>query len=260
MRMARNELQQHMSKETSTRINHKHLLRKLKGEVQDQTGENKKKQRRSTDTKNSKRNTHDSLIAAALSISREKSFFSISMREITREIGKSPASFYNHFESMENLAIHIIDDTLGRHQESLKQARAPGAPLGDQGYRVIESVLAIFNERPDHYRFTIGLFDCREPMIRAAIDRHWRRMLTELREDLKHFSFFENLDKDTFELTTKLLAKTCLRQAAEITKIDTSKVEQKELLSDSAIELRMICLGAAHWRPNSERLETAKAP
>ncbi len=249
-----------MSKETSIGINHKHLLRKLKGEVQDETGENKKKRRRSTDTENNKKNTRDSLIAAALSISRDKSFFSISMREITREIGKSPASFYNHFESMEKLAIHIIDETLDRNRQSLKQARAPTAPLGDQGYRVIESVLSIFKERPDHYRFTIALFDCREPMIRSVIDRHWQRMLIELREDLMHFPFFENLDKHTFELTTKLLANTCLRIAAEITKNDISKAEQKKLLSDGAIELRVICIGAAHWQPNSERLEPAKAP
>lgn len=54
--------------------------------------------------------THRALMVAAIKLmSDDRSFSSISLREVTREAGVVPATFYRHFNEMEDLAVELVD-------------------------------------------------------------------------------------------------------------------------------------------------------
>jgi len=54
--------------------------------------------------------THRALMIAAIKLmSDDRSFSSISLREVTREAGVVPATFYRHFNEMEDLAVELVD-------------------------------------------------------------------------------------------------------------------------------------------------------
>ena len=54
--------------------------------------------------------TKDELFQAALKlIGPEKSIASLSLREVAREAGIAPNSFYRHFKDIDELAIELID-------------------------------------------------------------------------------------------------------------------------------------------------------
>ena len=54
--------------------------------------------------------TRRSLIVAAFDqLSAERSFSNLSLREVAREAGIAPTSFYRHFRDMEELGLTLVD-------------------------------------------------------------------------------------------------------------------------------------------------------
>lgn len=49
------------------------------------------------------------MLAAIKLMSDDRSFSSISLREVTREAGVVPATFYRHFNEMEDLAVELVE-------------------------------------------------------------------------------------------------------------------------------------------------------
>lgn len=208
-------------------------------------------QKKHHNSQGKRRNTRESLIEAVLVLSRHKNFFSISMRELTREIGMSPASFYGHFDSMEQLAVAIIDETMGTLNELLRDARSPKYPRNQHGFNTINSVIRLFSEKPDHYRFVVALFNSGSAKIQSAIDAHWSVMLADIRNDLKQYPYFANIDSYAMDLCVKLLAQTSLEIAFKLSVSETTNVASNHIVNRGADELRLICVGAVHWKGKS---------
>ncbi|CAM5199203.1 HTH-type transcriptional repressor FabR [Alishewanella longhuensis] len=58
-----------------------------------------------------KERTRQAIINAAFSqLSAEKGFASLSLREVTREAGIAPTSFYRHFADMDELGLTLVDE------------------------------------------------------------------------------------------------------------------------------------------------------
>lgn len=54
--------------------------------------------------------TRQTLIKAALELSAENGFASLSLRSVAREAGIAPTSFYRHFRDMDELGIELVDE------------------------------------------------------------------------------------------------------------------------------------------------------
>ena len=58
-----------------------------------------------------KEKTRRLLIDAALNqLSAERSFSSLSLREVAKEAGLAPTSFYRHFSDMDELGLTLVDE------------------------------------------------------------------------------------------------------------------------------------------------------
>ena len=68
-----------------------------------------------------KEKTRRALIDAAFNqLSAEKSFSNLSLREVAREAGIAPTSFYRHFNDMDELGLEMVDEVSSSQTQSLK--------------------------------------------------------------------------------------------------------------------------------------------
>ncbi|WP_156498890.1 TetR family transcriptional regulator, partial [Oleiphilus sp. HI0079] len=71
-----------------------------------------------------KAQTRKSLMDAALNLTGNgRNFASISLREVAKNAGVVPTSFYRHFTDMEELGLNIIDDLGLLLRKLMRQAR-----------------------------------------------------------------------------------------------------------------------------------------
>ena len=90
-----------------------------------------------------KERTRRSLIEAAFSqLSAERSFASLSLREVSREAGIAPTSFYRHFRDVDELGLTMVDESGLMLRQLMRQARQRIA----KGGSVIRTSVSTFME------------------------------------------------------------------------------------------------------------------
>ena len=71
-----------------------------------------------------KEKTRRALVNAAFNqLSAEKSFSNLSLREVAREAGIAPTSFYRHFSDMDELGLEMVDEAGLILRQLMRQAR-----------------------------------------------------------------------------------------------------------------------------------------
>lgn len=72
-----------------------------------------------------KEKTRRSLVEAAFSqLSAERSFASLSLREVAREAGIAPTSFYRHFRDVDELGLTMVDESGLMLRQLMRRASA----------------------------------------------------------------------------------------------------------------------------------------
>ena len=90
--------------------------------------------------------TKEELFQAALNlIGPQKSIASLSLREVAREAGIAPNSFYRHFRDIDELAIELIDRSGNVLRQILHQARLKASKQSS----IIRSSVEVFIEQLD---------------------------------------------------------------------------------------------------------------
>lgn len=128
-----------------------------------------------------KQQTREAIMAAAIKkMNEDRGFSSLSLREVTKEAGIAPTSFYRHFENMEELALALVNEA-GAALFNIMQATREAEEKGES---VAESSVAVCMS---HFRANGPLFRvlAREatgnsPIIRRAI----QKVLNELTRQL----------------------------------------------------------------------------
>ena len=129
--------------------------------------------------------TKEELFQAALNlIGPQKSISSLSLREVAREAGIAPNSFYRHFKDIDELAIELIDRAGIVLRQILHQARLKASKENS----IIRSSVEIFIEQLDADEGNLSLL-LREAYTgsasyKAAVQRQLNYFQQELQEDL----------------------------------------------------------------------------
>src|SRR5690554_4945280 len=90
-----------------------------------------------------KEKTRRALIDAALHhLSPQTTFSSLSLREVAREAGIAPTSFYRHFQNMDELGLTLVDEGGLTLRQLLRQSRQQIA----KGGSIIRSSVLTFME------------------------------------------------------------------------------------------------------------------
>jgi AcrR family transcriptional regulator len=202
--------------------------------------------------------TRQALLAAALELARQGgSLASISLREVAREAGVVPTAFYRHFRDMDELGLALVDDVCLRLRQVIREARA--SALGARDVAIQSSVRAfvqyvLANDRAFEF-LTRERFGAR-PAVRQAVAREIHYFAGELASDLRVVAPFSTMPSDDLEMIADLVVHTVLNLSADLLELkQRQRVREHELIARAIKQLRLIFLGASHWRPDRGAVE-----
>ncbi|OBK53219.1 TetR family transcriptional regulator [Mycobacterium sp. 1081908.1] len=191
--------------------------------------------------------TRRAIIAAALKLLQDRSFSSLSLREVTREVGIVPAAFYRHFESMEALGLVLIDESFRTLRDTLRGARAGRLDPNRVIESSVETVIASITDRREHWRFIYRERSGGVTVLRYAIRTELRLITSELATDLARFTGLNAWSTEDLNVLATLFVNSMIVIAEAIE--DAQTTEAIEDIRRLAVkQLRLITIGIAGWR------------
>lgn len=189
--------------------------------------------------------TKEELFQAALNlIGPQKSIASLSLREVAREAGIAPNSFYRHFKDIDELAIELIDRAGLVLRKILNESRLKASKQNS----IIRSSVEVFIAQLDADEGNLSLL-LREgytgsQSYKQAVERQLQYFQQELQEDLVRL---ERLNKSRLlypDIAAKAITQLVFNMGAKV--IDMSADERQEIAEQTMIMIRMILEGARH--------------
>ncbi|EUA56398.1 bacterial regulatory s, tetR family protein [Mycobacterium xenopi 4042] len=210
--------------------------------------------------------TRRAIVAAALKLLGDRSFGSLSLREVTREAGIVPAAFYRHFESMEALGLVLIDESFRTLRDMLRGARAGKLDPNRVIESSVEILVASVTDRREHWRFIGRERSSGMTVLRYAIRTEIRLITSELATDLARFPGLNAWSTEDLNVLATLFVNSMIVIAEAIE--DAHSAEALEEIKRIAVkQLRMIAIGwpvgaatrevaALHRRGDDESMAT----
>lgn len=187
--------------------------------------------------------TRRTIIDAALNqLSAETSFSNLSLREVTREAGIAPTSFYRHFKDMDELGLTLVDEAGLTLRQLMRQARARIADTsGGSVIRTsVETFMEFINDNGNVFRLLLRERSGTSAAFRAAVSREIQHFIAELGDYLqKELGFTED------EARVQADAMVILVFSAGAEALDLSKSARQGLAEKVMMQLRMVARGAA---------------
>ena len=207
-----------------------------------------------------KQQTRQTLLDAALKLMSDgRSFVSISLREVTREAGVVPTAFYRHFRDMDELGLALVDEVCLSLRRLLREERQKAHGTSDLA---IQSAVMMFllyvRQEARYFDFLARERLSGSAKIREAIQREINHFATDLTTDFRLFPNMQNLPTDDLNMIANLVVNTAINWCGEILSLPAEQVRLQYELSMRAVkQLRLIFVGAVHWR--SDKGEVANA-
>lgn len=196
-----------------------------------------------------KRRTRRALINAALALLEgERSFSSLSLREVARGARITPAAFYRHFSGMEDLGHALIEDSFESLHEMMRKARAGRLP----STHMIRASIKVFLDHVGAHRAHFG-FIAKErfsgsTVIRVAIRKEVRLWVGELAVDLSRFPALGKFSAEDLQMLAGLMVNVVI--AATELVLDTPPTDKEALqriYRHAEKQMRLVLLGAGAW-------------
>lgn len=187
-----------------------------------------------------KEKTRRALVDAAFNqLSAERSFSSLSLREVAREANIAPTSFYRHFKDMNELGMTMVDEG----GLALRQMMRKGRQRADAGGSVIrisvETFMEVLDSNPNVFRILLHERSGTSAQFRAAVEREIDHFISELAH------FIEESANRNIELArVQAEALVILVFNAGAAALDMKRADRKVLAERLITQLRMVVKGA----------------
>ena len=202
-----------------------------------------------------KEKTRRQLIDAALGqLSSERSFSSLSLREVSKEAGLAPTSFYRHFSDMNELGLTLVDEAGLTLRQLMRQARQRIEKGGSVIQISVHTFMEFIESNGNIFRLLLRERSGTSAEFRAAVNREIRYFTLELCDYLQQAN---KLDTDIAYLQAN--AAVTLVFSAGSDALDCDKKDLKELALRTIQQLRFIARGAAEFGVRNESRNKAKA-
>lgn len=199
-----------------------------------------------------KERTRQALIEGTLELLRDRSFASVSLREVSRSAGIVPTAFYRHFASMEDLGVALVEDSMRMLRQMLRDARKdPSVKNASESLRIL--VRQVRNHE-EQFRFLARERYGGVTEVRRAFATELRMFVSELTIDLARMPGLRAWNVDDLEMAADLIVSTMLTAAEGLLEIDRpgSRKEQ-DLVRRTEQQVRLVVLGMGAWKPDHSR-------
>lgn len=187
--------------------------------------------------------TRRALMDAALSqLSADRGFGSLSLREVAREAGIAPTSFYRHFAELDELGLALVDEGGVALRQLMRQARKRIARDGSAISTSVDTFMEYLGNNANLFRLMLRERTGVSKPFRTAVKAEIDHFATELADDLKRFADEQNKPLSDPKLVAEAMVTLVFNQGAEA--LDSSPREREELKVKLKAELRMILVGS----------------
>jgi AcrR family transcriptional regulator len=197
-----------------------------------------------------KQNTRQALLDAALDlIEGDKSFASLSLREITRAVGIVPAAFYRHFRDVEELGLVLVDESMSTLRHMIREARE--TPLDPERIirRSVETLVRHVHANRRHFRFIAREMRGGVGALRERIRREIQSFTSELALDLGRLPYLNRWSADDLQMIAALMVNAMVLIAEGILEAPADRPQaEEEVIRVAEKQLMLISLGVPQWR------------
>jgi len=186
-----------------------------------------------------KEKTRRAIINAAINeLGEDKSFASLSLREVTRKAGIAPNSFYRHFKDMEELGLTLVDESGLALRQLMRKARQRFKKHKSVIVTSVKTFMEITETNANIFRLLFHERSGTTRALRHAVAREIQFFIVELTDFIQSMGF----EKEEAYLQAEAMVAVIFNAGAESL---AAKPSQRKALELRAIQqLRLLAVGA----------------
>lgn len=194
--------------------------------------------------------TRDKLMEAALTlVGKGRHFASLGIREVTRQAGVVPTSFYRHFRNMDDLGLQLVDELGLVLRRMMRDARANVL----QAEKLMAESVAIFirhvQDNRSFFVFMAQGLAGESRAVQEGIRSELRFFASELANDLRRLRLVDHLNDADLDLTCDLVVRTVAFSLTDLISVSADDDYQIDQIRQHTTRyLQLIFVGAAHWQ------------
>ena len=200
-----------------------------------------------------KEKTRRMIIDAAFRlISQDRSYSSLSLREVTREAGIAPNSFYRHFEDMEELGLTLVDEGGAAMRQLMRKARQRMRGRGSVIRASVETFMEYIHSNPHVFQLLLRERSGTSLAYRKAVSRELQYFIMELAD---YIQLHQGYPVAEAKIQAEAMVILVFNAGAEA--LDCKPAELRMLTEKAITQLRYIAKGADEFlkrrRPEAKR-------
>ena len=191
-----------------------------------------------------------------------QSFSSISLRQVTREVGVVPTAFYRHFEDMESLGKALVLEELGGTLAILRSGLQIGRTRSydHQIAKSIQMFLLTVSAQPRYWQFLVSERFGGSESVRRAVSELIKMHTQILAEDLALQPAFSHINDYDLHLLSAAGINMFFSWIIDWLELSDSKEEagleidenKQLMLHDCIRQAQMLFYGAYNWKSSEE--------
>lgn len=190
-----------------------------------------------------KEKTRRQIITAALNLlSPDCGFSGLSLREVTREAGLAPTSFYRHFQDMEELGLTLVDEGGVALRQLMRKARQRIRANGSVIRTSVETFMEFITDNPNIFRLLLHERSGTSQAFRKAVSREIQYFVVELADYLQETHHFS---AQAARVQADAMVILVFNAGAEA--LDSRSEVCQQLTEKAILQLRFIARGAADF-------------
>lgn len=202
-----------------------------------------------------KQQSRQALLDAALKLSTSgRSFSTISLREIAREVGLVPTAFYRHFEDMEKLGEALVEQVAQRLKQVVLQLRQGYLSQNARTKNSIELFFKAVDQSPQDWIFLIAERWGGSNTVRDEIAKEIDTLIHDLGQDLTDSKSFKHVQsEEDLNVMSSILINLSFTWAMTWLNLKTQfsghelVLQQQHYVEQVTIQVRLLFRGIANW-------------
>nr|WP_297347093.1 HTH-type transcriptional repressor FabR [uncultured Glaciecola sp.] len=187
--------------------------------------------------------TRQRIVDAAFSLLNEdKSLSAMSLREVAREAGIAPTSFYRHFTDINELGLTLVDEAGLALRQLMRQARQRIEAGGGVIDISVDTFMEFITDNKNVFRLLLREHTGTSGAFRAAVAREIQHFIEELSD---YVVLQLKLPRNIATMQAEAMVKLVFSAGAEA--LDSDKPSVVETAKRVKLQLRFVQLGAVKY-------------
>lgn len=194
-----------------------------------------------------KERTRQAILAAALRLAGEGSLSTVSLRQVTREVGLVPTAFYRHFASLDDVGLQLVEESLASLRAMLRDVRRSDPTYRDIIDRSVDVLVDHVHRRRAHFAFVARERTAGPPPVREAIRHGIELIERELATDIARLPGTEKWSAEDLRILSNLIVTSMVATAERMVASAGSRRAEEQVVATARTQLRMVLVGALQW-------------